>query len=414
MRVRWILPCRSGIRRPHTGHVLRANVFGSRAGLPTADLTVRAMPHATAKHYDRDLFLALAGVLVGFGVLMVHSASITSWPTEFEQVYLSRHLIYLLIGATAAAICACRSEKFWYSAAPFLFLITGALLVLVLIPGVGTQVKGAQRWLRFGSFSMQPSELAKVALPLFVCRILCQRRGQLNNWLASFVPVLLPIGLVVPLVFVQPDLGTALFLALGCGIALFVGGWPMRYFVAATAIAAPLVGGLVAMRPYQVRRITGFLDTWTDLNQAPYQLKQSLVSLGAGGLSGVGVGRGWQKLSFLPEANTDFVFAVVGEELGLIGTLGMIAVWIGLYVTGLRMLARLPRQSFAFLAGVTLLTQLALQAMLNVAVVTAMVPPKGISFPLLSYGGSNLVVSLVALGIVIGLCRQQEHAGRVE
>jgi cell division protein FtsW len=159
----------------------------------------------------------------------------------------------------------------------------------------------------------------------------------------------------------------------------------------------------VSLKPYQMQRISGFLAAWTDLSQAPYQLQQSLMSLGAGGVTGVGIGRGWQKLSFLPEANTDFVFAVVGEELGLIGTLGLIAVWIGLYIAGLRTLRHLPRTGFEYAAGFTLLTQLVLQAALNVAVVTAMVPPKGIPHPLLSYGGSNLVVSIVSLGIVLSL-----------
>lgn len=135
------------------------------------------------------------------------------------------------------------------------------------------------------------------------------------------------------------------------------------------------------------------------------------MSLGAGGITGVGLGKGWQKLSFLPEANTDFVFAVIGEELGLVGTLGLAAVWIGLYVFGLRLLRHQPRDSFAYIAGFTLLTQLVLQAALNVAVVTAMVPPKGIPHPLLSYGGSNLVVSIVSLGIVLSLSRESAAGG---
>jgi cell division protein FtsW len=160
------------------------------------------------------------------------------------------------------------------------------------------------------------------------------------------------------------------------------------------------------MKPYQQRRITGFLESWANFEDAPYQLKQSLVTLGTGGLHGVGLGRGWQKLSFLPEANTDFVFAVIGEELGLIGTISLVALWCGLYLAGLRMLGQLDRQRFAFLASFTLLTQLTAQALLNVAVVTAMVPPKGISHPLISAGGSNLVASLLAIGIVISLSRE--------
>ena len=184
---------------------------------------------------------------------------------------------------------------------------------------------------------------------------------------------------------------------------MFLVGWPIRNFVFAALMAAPAAGYLVSVKPYQLQRITGFLATWSDMNQAPYQLKQSLVTLGSGGLSGVGLGRGWQKLSFLPEANTDFVFAVVGEELGLVGALGVVLLWGGIYAVGLRLLKDLDHKSFARVAATALLTQIILQAALNVAVVTAVVPPKGIPHPLLSYGGSSLMVSLVSFGVVISL-----------
>ncbi len=357
---------------------------------------------------DRTLFLSLSSVLVGFGVLMVHSASVTSWPTEFEQVYLSRHCLFLLIGGCAGYACSRLPGEFWQRWAPAIFLISLTLLAIVLIPGVGTRIKGAQRWLRCGSASLQPAELAKIALPLFVCRVMMRRRDRIRHWFLGTVPVAIPAGLAIALVFLQPDLGTALFLAVSCGLVLFLGGWPIRNFVLAGGLAA--YGGLSLglLREYQIKRITGFLAAWSDFSQAPYQLKQSLVSLGSGGLYGVGLGKGWQKLSFLPEANTDFVFAVVGEELGGIGTLALVAVWISLFFAGLRLLRHLPRDSFAFVMGVTLLTQLVLQAALNVAVVTAMVPPKGIPHPLISYGGSSLVVSMVSIGMILGLSRSSD------
>jgi cell division protein FtsW len=357
---------------------------------------------------DRGLFISLVCVLLGFGTLMVHSASITSWPTEFEQVYLSRHVTFLLIGVLAAGICSVLPARFWVRVAPYLFTTSAFLLVLVLIPGIGTKVNGAQRWLRFGTLSMQPAELAKIALPLFLCRLVCHHRHNFNRWFAGTVPLLFPVLLMALLVMLQPDLGTAVFLAGGAVMALFVGGWPIRYFLLSGSIALPAVGYFISMKAYQLERITGFLAAWNDFDQAPYQMKQSLVSLGAGGFFGVGLGKGWQKLSFLPEANTDFVFAVVGEELGLLGTLSLMALWVGLYAVGLRLLRHRERQSFEYLAGFTLLTQLALQAALNIAVVTAMVPPKGIPHPLLSYGGSNLVVSLVSIGILFSLSRNRQ------
>jgi cell division protein FtsW len=184
----------------------------------------------------------------------------------------------------------------------------------------------------------------------------------------------------------------------------------LRYFVILGTLAIPAGLALVSLKPYQMQRITGFLSAWDDFDNAPYQLKQSIIALGSGGLDGVGIGKGRQKLSFLPEANTDFVFAVVGEELGLIATLAVVLLWIGFYVAGLRMLRRLPARSFESIVGFTLLTQIVLQAVLNVAVVTGLVPPKGISHPFLSSGGSNLVMSLVTIGVLVSLSKSNEHA----
>ena len=357
----------------------------------------------------RHLFVSFAALLIGFGLLMVHSASVTSWPTEFEQVYLSRHLAFLTIGLALSGFAASRPAEFWKRFAPWLFVVTVLLLILVLVPGIGVRVKGAQRWIRFMGISAQPSELAKIAVPLMMCWIVDRNRDRLSGGLSEALPFLFPVLLSVPLVLIEPDLGTAVFLVGGAALVLFMGGWPLRNFLIGIGLAVPMGLGALALKPYQRQRITGFLQSWASFDDAPYQLKQSLVTVGTGGFYGVGLGRGWQKLSFLPEANTDFVFAVIGEELGMIGTLSLIALWCGLFLTGLRMLNHLDHRRFAFLAGFTLLTQLSGQAMLNIAVVTAMVPPKGISHPLISAGGSSLIASLLAIGIVLSLSRENEE-----
>ncbi len=355
------------------------------------------------------LFVALASVLVGFGIVMVHSASITSWPTQFERVYLSRHLMFVCLGLVVAITCAMIPARVWLKQAPLLLTFTIVLLIVVLIPGIGTRVKGAQRWLRFGGFSLQPSELAKIALPLMACRVLLWKPEERVS-LKQFIAVLIPPGLVIPLVLPEPDLGTSLFLMTSYAIALFVAGWPLRYFIGGVILLIPAVISLVALRPYQLRRITGFLDTWTSIDSAPWQLKQSLLTLGAGGLMGAGPGQGSQKLSYLPEANTDFVFAVVGEELGLMGTLTLVIVWCALFLTGLKLLSGAIFHARA--VGTALLSQLGLQAAINVAVVTAVVPPKGIAHPLLSYGGSNLITSLATIGIILSMAKcQTEDTG---
>ena len=379
---------------------------GSRMGWISTRSAIPTGPFINME-FQRQLFVSLALLLVGFGLLMVHSASVTSWPTHFEQVYLSRHLVFLTIGLIAAAIAATRPPQFWRRVAPWLFVLTVVLLVLVLVPGIGARVKGAQRWIRVPGFSAQPSELAKIALPLMLCWTLDRNRARLSHLVQGTIPFVIPIVVTVPLVLIEPDLGTALFLLVGAALVLLTGGWPWRHFLLAATIAVPACLSVLVMKPYQRQRIAGFFETWADFDAAPYQLQQSLVSMGSGGLMGVGLGRGWQKLSFLPEANTDFVFAVIGEELGLLGTLSLLALWCGLYLSGLRMLNRLDPRSFSFVAGFVLLTQVVGQALLNVAVVTAMVPPKGISHPLISAGGSNLVVSLLSLGIVISLSRDR-------
>lgn len=361
----------------------------------------------------RNTFISLIGVLLGLGLLMVYSASITARPTEFEQVYLSRHLLFLGCAVIVGIVSALVPPRFWRLAAPWLYALTVLLLVAVLIPGIGHRVNGAQRWLRFGSISMQPSEIAKFTLPLLVCWWLSRcrpdsegGRRRFRSWLIEFA-VVVPIGLVLGLVVVEPDLGTAAFLGGAAAVALLLARWPMRNFLISVVTFFPIVAMVLALRPYQWQRIQGFLAAWRDIDLAPYQVRQSLTTLGVGGLHGVGLGSGWQKLSFLPEANTDFVFAVLGEELGLIGTLGLILLWTALFLVGLRMLSTRPVRSFEFAVGATLLTQVVLQAALNVAVVTAMVPPKGISHPLISYGGSSLVASLAALGIVVSMSRRE-------
>lgn len=361
---------------------------------------------------ERKTFILLVAVLLGFGILMVHSASITSRPSEIERVYLSRHLIFITVGLLAASIAALVPGRTWERAAPWLFWGSFVLLLAVLVPGIGARINGAQRWFRHGSLSVQPSEVVKITLPLYLCCLAGRRREFLQTWRGGIV-MALPLLVVVPAVMIEPDLGTALFLATTGAIALYVGGWPVRNFLLAALPAIPAVGLAILHRPYQMQRISGFVETWADWTQAPYHLKQSLVTLGAGGLWGVGLGKGFQKLSFLPEANTDFVFAVIGEELGLLGVLTVIGLWLAVYLMGLRLLRRLERGSFARNAGLVLLTQLLLQVALNVAVVAALVPPKGIPHPLISYGGSNLVVSLAVIGIVLSLTRATTTASDV-
>ena len=220
--------------------------------------------------------------------------------------------------------------------------------------------------------------------------------------------------MIAGLVAAEPDLGTAVFLITLATVVLFAARWPLKNFALAGLLLMPVACFAAALRPYQLRRLTGFLATWSAGAHIPYQLDQSLVSLGAGGLFGAGLGKGFQKLSFLPEANTDFVFAVVGEELGFLGTMCLLALWGGLYWAGLSLIRDVRNDRFATLAAFLLLTQMVLQAFANMAVVTALVPPKGIPLPLVSYGGSALVMSLMSLGIITSLTRSAQTSARIQ
>lgn len=364
---------------------------------------------------NRSIFICLIATLAGVGVLLVHSASVTSWPSHFERIYLSRHLIFLAVGLAAVLVASKLSTEFWKKWAVALFYITLALLVLVLIPGIGHRVNGAQRWLRFGPVSFQPSELGKIAIPLFLASKFCHRDNVSisQRRLRFFCTTLLPLLAMFLLVFLQPDLGAVLFLILSSGLCLFLCGVSVRNLALPALAFAPLGAMTFLLKPYQLKRIEGFLASWSDWQNAPYQVKQSLLSLGEGGLAGSGLGRGIQKLSFLPEANTDFVFSVLGEEMGLLGTLGVLFLWIAVFLFGLKLIAQKPHRSFASVLSTTLLCQIVFQAFLNMAVVTALVPPKGIPHPFLSYGGSHLVVTFLAVGAILSLTRNETQTSTI-
>ncbi len=358
----------------------------------------------------RHLLVCLVGVLICVGVQMVQSASLTSRPSEQDSVFLGRHLVYLALSLACAWVASNISAAWLQRHAVRMFAVLLVLLVILLVPGIGSRINGAQRWLRFSGLSLQPSELGRIVMPVLAASMLVKLRSTSGFGLTTVPGVLFPILIVAPLVAIEPDLGATVFLLTGYALTLFLGGWPLRYFVTCACCAIPAAASLVILRPYQAERISGFMDAWNDLSQAPWQIRQSLMSIGSGGLEGTGIGSGWQKLSYLPEANTDFVFAVIGEELGLIGTLAVCFVWMAVFLAGRSVLRHLPRTSFEWILGTTLLVQLLFQAMANIAVVTALVPPKGVPHPFISYGGTNLLVSLIAVGLIVGMSRNSQAA----
>lgn len=374
----------------------------------------RAIPNSDLSQDDpgTGLFLTFAGMLLAVGMLMVYSASVTSAPSEEEQFLLLRQMSFLLVAGLTGIAASQISVSHWKVLAPTLYLGTVILLILVLVPGIGRTVNGATRWIRLGPISMQPSEFAKLSVPLFLTALQFRHRPS-DRWTFKRLTAYLGVtSIPIVLILVEPDLGTAVFIGMTAMLSLWLGGCPGFYFAAVGVTVVPAGLAMFALKPYQLARIRGFIDTWLHPEDAPYQVQQSLTTLGVGGVRGVGLGQGWQKLSFLPEANTDFVMSVVGEELGLTGTLGVVALWTGVYLCGMRLVRRTRNASFERIVAMTLLSSLVIQAVVNLCVITALVPPKGISHPFISYGGSNLGLSIVCLGVIVSLTRKDEAKHR--
>lgn len=352
----------------------------------------------------REGFLIAIVALLGLGTMMVFSSTGATRTLELRTGFLQKHLIFLLAAGGVFVTLIQIPTRWVMRAAPWAFLGATALLVLVLIPGIGSEVNGARRWFRLGPVSLQPSELMKIALPLLLAWLLSESR---SGWKKLRTTVAFAALLFTPiLIALQPDLGTSVLVFTMGACFLFLAGYPVWLFALGCASIIPVLGGLMLFRPYQLQRLASYFDALGHWENAQYQVKQSLLSIGSGGLWGTGPGRGLQKLSFLPESHTDFVFAVIGEELGLVGTLATIGLWILLFLCGVRLVSRVidDRERFA-LAG-TLLAGIVLQAVINTCVVTSLLPPKGISHPLLSYGGSNLLATMIAFALILNLTRQ--------
>jgi cell division protein FtsW len=285
-------------------------------------------------------------------------------------------------------------------------IVAGVLLVLVLVPPLGQAINGTRRWIRLGVVSFQPAELAKLALVFYLAAFVARRQELLGEVKRGLVPPLAVAGAFAALVVVQPDLGNCLTLvALTFGL-LYLGGAPVRHLLWALAPAVPLVIAAVLLAPYRLRRITAFLDPWSDPRGSGFQIIQSWLAFGNGGLTGQGIGGSRQKLFYLPEAHTDFIFAVVGEELGFLGATLFVALFAVLIWRGLRIGLRTSEPFGAYLAlGITLL--LATQTLVNLGVVTGLLPTKGLPLPFVSFGGSALLMTMLSTGVLLNI---SQHA----
>ncbi len=354
---------------------------------------------------DLWLLLSAAG-LAGLGVVMVFNASYFYSQDHYGDplVFFRKHLL-ALAGGTTLLLLASRVRLQWFERIAYPALIAVLIgLVVVLIPGLGIARGGARRWIGFGHFNLQPSEFAKIIVVLYLARSIARKRDRMNEFFAGVVPHLIVVGLCALMIAAQPDFGTAAILVLVLVLMLYGGGARPAHLIGLALVALPPVAFALIHAPYRWRRILAFVDPWRYSQDIAFQLVQSLIAFGSGGFSGVGLGGSQQKMFFLPEAHTDFIFALIGEELGLCGALAVLALFAVVGMRGFRIALRHP-DPFASMLALGLTLVILLEAVVNVGVVLGLLPTKGLALPFLSYGGSALIGTLVQIGILASLSR---------
>ena len=353
------------------------------------------------------VLLGIVIVLNLIGLLMVLSASSVHALQQYGSswVFFRRHVIWVVAGGAGLLLASRVDYRRWGKVAVPLLVLTSALLAAVLVPGLGVAVNGSSRWLRAGPMSLQPSEIGKLALILFGAGLLSSRADRMSDTQVTMRPVLVVFGVLALLVMAQPDMGTTIVLTAITFTLIFVAGTPVRPM--AKIAASFLVLGYLAARlePYRWARMSSFRDPFADVANSGYQLAQSLVGLGTGGLTGLGLGASRAKWGFLPNAHTDFIFAILGEEFGMVGSVLTVLLFLAFAVLGVRIAQRAPDRFGALMAaGIT--AWVAGQAFLNIGVVVGALPVTGVPLPFLSFGGSSLVFTMVATGILLNIAAQ--------
>jgi cell division protein FtsW len=343
--------------------------------------------------------------LIAIGAVMVYSASSARNLLEGSgdgTAYLIRYVGLGVIALVAMHLMSRHGVELMRKLMPLVLIGSFAALVLVLIPGVGTEVNGARSWLGPGLFSPQPSEFMKLALILYMAHFLAAHPRRIETFKGMMNPVGVVAGLACLLILAQPDTGTTLVIVGIVAAILIAAGVPMRYLGWCAAAGGVLVLLLAVVQPYQMERLTSFIDPWADKGGAGFQSVQGQIALGSGGFFGVGIGQSVQKVFYLPEAHTDFILAVIGEELGLLGVTVVIALFGLIVWSGLR-IARSATDQYAKLLATGLTALIACQAILNIFVVLGMAPLTGVPLPFVSYGPTNLIVILSAVGLLLNL-----------
>jgi cell division protein FtsW len=373
---------------------------------------------APAPEYDRSLAWA-ALLLVSLGLVMVYSSSIATaeagrYSGNNPAYFLLRHSLFLALALCAATAVFLLPVRVWQKAAPWFFAACIVLLVLVLIPGIGREVNGARRWLDLGVANMQPSELMKLAVVLYAADYTVRKHAVLKNFRRGLLPMLAVMLVVAWLLLREPDFGAFVVVAVTAFGMLFLGGMSGRHFGALLAMLGAGFVLLVLSSPYRMQRIFGFMDPWSDAYGKGYQLSHALIAFGRGEWLGVGLGASVEKLHYLPEAHTDFLLAVIAEELGLLGVAVVIAlfVWVVLRAFAIGRQAAMRERYFPALAAQGIGIWIGFQALINMGVNMGLLPTKGLTLPLMSFGGSGLIANCVAVAILIRIDWENRQLAR--
>lgn len=346
------------------------------------------------------LVLTLVLVTVGLGMLYSTSAVMAQERHDDSLYFLKRQLMWFGLGLVAMWVTA--SVPYPAQRRLALPAMGFVLLLLVVVLVAGKKVGVAQRWLALGSFSFQPSELARYVLIMYVARVLAANSHRPENFVHTYLPNIIIIGIVFVLVFLQPDLGTAVVLAVSAVLMLLIAGVPWRYLALTAVLVSPLLYYKLFLAGYNLDRLLAFLQPWKDSQGISYQIVQAYKAMGRGGWAGVGLGQSQQKLFYLPESHTDFIFAIIGEELGLIGAFALIVLFVILLWRILNIAVKC-NEPFGIHLGLGIFISLALQITMNLGVVSGLLPTKGMPLPFISHGGSNLLMSMLAVGTMLNI-----------
>lgn len=364
---------------------------------------------------EAKILFAAVYLLVSLGVVMTYSASAIYAEQVFKDpaYFLKRHVLYVLLGTTLLFFITGLDPYLWREHAREVLVSSLFLLGLVLVPFFGHEAGGARRWIRLGPLNFQPAEIAKVAICLYLSDYLSRRiKGIQRGEFSVLLPPLLILGLTCGLILLEPDLGSSLFIFLVSAILFFLAGIRLRYVLLASLAFVPAFYFLVVRTPYRLSRVTAYLNPWSDPQGSGFQVIQSLLAFGLGGVRGVGLGESTQKLFYLPQSYNDFIFSIIGEELGLVGSLSVLFLYGTIFFTGLKIAGR-ARGSYERLFIISLVLLVVLQALINMLVATGLIPTKGLPLPFVSYGGSSLVFNLAAVGLLLAMDRVTQGARRL-